>query len=49
MNFKQEILPLCIVVLFACYPEPAVAENYPLIIRGKVVMTDGTPPPSEWP
>jgi tetratricopeptide (TPR) repeat protein len=45
MNFKQEVLTLCIAALFAGFLEPAAAENYPLIIRGKVVMTDGTPPP----
>jgi hypothetical protein len=25
--------------------QPAAAENYPLIVRGKVTMPDGTPPP----
>jgi hypothetical protein len=35
----------CLVVVLFSFVKPAAAENYPVILRGKVVMPDGTPPP----
>ena len=42
---KRAFWGFCLVAgLIGCI-QPAAGENYPVIIRGKVVMTDGSPPP----
>jgi len=38
-------LGICLVAILACVTQPAAAENYPLIVKGKVTMADGSPPP----
>lgn len=44
MKIQYAILAFCAASLL-CICQPAAAENYPVILRGKVVMPDGTPPP----
>lgn len=36
---------VCLAISLVGFIPPAAGENYPLIIRGKVTMTDGSPPP----
>jgi tetratricopeptide (TPR) repeat protein len=38
-------LGACLVAGILSFVKPAAGENYPVILRGKVVMSDGTPPP----
>jgi len=38
-------LGICLVASLVCVTQPVAAENYPLIIKGKVTMPDGSPPP----
>ena len=38
-------LGICLVAILVCVTQPAAAENYPLIVKGKVTMADGSPPP----
>jgi len=38
-------LGICLVASMVCVTQPVAAENYPLIIKGKVTMPDGSPPP----
>jgi len=38
-------LGICLVATMVCVTQPVAAENYPLIIKGKVTMPDGSPPP----
>jgi Tfp pilus assembly protein PilF len=45
MKRNHVILGMCVIAGIVCSTRPASAENYPLILRGKVVMSDGTPPP----
>jgi Tfp pilus assembly protein PilF len=45
MKIQSAVLIFCIAAAFACVCRPAAAENYPVILHGKVVMPDGTPPP----
>ncbi len=43
MNIMRALLG--ILACFICFIKPAAGENYPLIIRGKVLMANGSPPP----
>jgi Tfp pilus assembly protein PilF len=45
MRIQSAILACCTAAGLVCVCRPAAAENYPVILRGKVVMPDGTPPP----
>lgn len=45
MNCMRLLFGVSLVVCFAVSIEQAAAENYPVVLRGKVVMADGTPPP----
>jgi Tfp pilus assembly protein PilF len=45
MDCKRALLGVLRAVAMICFVVPATAENYPLILRGKVVMPDGNPPP----
>lgn len=45
MKFRRVLLSLCIASPFFFFIRPADAENYPVIIRGKVTLPDGSPPP----
>jgi Tfp pilus assembly protein PilF len=45
MKIQPAIPAFCIAACLICICLPAAAENYPVILRGKVVMPDGTPPP----
>jgi hypothetical protein len=36
---------ICLVATFLFFTQSAAAESYPLIIKGKVTMPDGSPPP----
>jgi Tfp pilus assembly protein PilF len=38
-------LGICLAATTVCVTQPVAAENYPLIIKGKVTMPDGSPPP----
>ncbi len=38
-------LCVCLIMILSCLTEPARGENYPVILRGKVIMPDGSPPP----
>src|SRR6185312_11329726 len=38
-------LVICLVATMVCVIQPVAAENYPLIIKGKVTMPDGSAPP----
>src|SRR5437868_5679859 len=38
-------LGICLAAIVVCVTQPVAAENYPLIIKGKVTMPDGSPPP----
>ena len=38
-------LGICLVATLVCLTQPVAAENYPLIVKGKVTMADGSPPP----
>jgi Flp pilus assembly protein TadD len=42
---KRVFLSICLIAGSVFFVKPASAENYPLILRGKVVMPDGSPPP----
>jgi hypothetical protein len=42
----QRVFPgVLVIVGLSCVTTPVVAEVYPLILRGKVMMKDGSPPP----
>ena len=45
MNSTRVILGVYMVAVLVCFIEPAAGENYPVILRGKVMMPDGSPPP----
>ncbi len=45
MFAARVFLSLCFVAVIISFVGPAAAENYPVVLRGKVVMQDGTPPP----
>lgn len=45
MVYLRIFLHACLVAGLFSLVEPAMGENYPVILRGKVVMPDGTPPP----
>lgn len=38
-------LGIFLVAILVCVTQPVAAENYPLIVKGKVTMPDGSPPP----
>jgi len=35
----------CLLAALLCFTNPAAADSYPIILRGKVTMPDGSPPP----
>jgi hypothetical protein len=45
MTGKGAFLNTCFFAVLAFFVAPAAAENYSVILRGKVVMPDGSPPP----
>src|ERR1700694_2065432 len=45
MAAMRAFLGGCLAASFLVSVQPAAAEVYPLIIRGKVTMPDGSPPP----
>jgi Tfp pilus assembly protein PilF len=45
MTSTRLIFGLCPLVAFFCLIPSAVADTYPVILHGKVVMQDGSPPP----
>ncbi len=42
---KLVLLSVCLTVLFFGFTGSAAADTYPVILHGKVVMQDGSPPP----
>jgi hypothetical protein len=45
MATMRVFLGTCLVASLLFLVQPATAENYPLIVKGKVTMPDGSPPP----
>ncbi len=45
MKITRVFLSALAIACFICFIKPAAGENYPLIIRGKVLMPNGSPPP----
>jgi len=45
MVSQRAFFGLSVIASMSFMSAPAVAENYPLILRGKVMMQDGSPPP----
>lgn len=42
---RQILMSACVVAGLAFSANPAGGENYPVVLRGKVMMPDGSPPP----
>jgi len=45
MRFVRLALSLSLVAVFSCFLQPAAAAIYPIILKGKVTVEDGSPPP----
>lgn len=45
MRSERLGLSLRLVAVLFCFIEPAIATVYPIIVKGKVTMEDGSPPP----
>src|SRR6267154_2287310 len=44
--FPLRVFPcVCLAVAFSGFIQPAAADTYAVIVRGTVVMDDGSPPP----
>src|SRR5271169_6452434 len=45
MHSKRVFLGVCLAVAWLGFTGSAAADTYPVILHGKVVMQDGSPPP----